>query len=73
MLYTFNPHGPLAFESMTLLNEHNFNNRHMFTASGRDNLTEKEHKALKELTNKPNNMIKSADKCGAIIVQSTEQ
>ena len=63
---TFNPPGPLALESMIVFNEHNFNNRDVFTATGQNNLTVGEHKALKELQNLSN--IK-----GAIVVQSREQ
>ena len=36
---TFNPPDPAALESMILLNEHDFNNQDMFTASGWNNLT----------------------------------
>ena len=40
-IYTFDP--------MILLNEHDFNNRDVLTASGRDNLTVGERRALKQL------------------------
>ena len=70
---TFNPPNPPALESMNVLNEHDFNNRDMFTITGHNNLAVRECKALKELQNMSNIMIKSADKGGAIIVQSREQ
>ena len=63
----FNPPCPLALESMILLSKHDFNNRDVFAASGRNNLTVEERKALKELQNMPNIVIKSTDKGGAIV------
>ena len=52
---------------MIVFNEYKFNNRDVFTA------TVWEHKAIKELHNMPNIVIKSADKGGAVVVQSREQ
>ena len=58
---------------MILLNEDDFDNRDVFTASGRDNLTAGERRALKQLQNMPNLIVKAADKGGAIVVQSRQQ
>ena len=49
------------------------NNRDVFTASSRDNLTVGERRALKQLQNMPNIIIKAANKGGAIVVQSRQQ
>ena len=73
MASTFNPPGPSALESMIVLNEHDLNNRDVFTATGHNNLIVGGHKALKELQNLSNIVIKSANKGGAIVVQSREQ
>ena len=58
---------------MIVLNEHDFNNRDVLSATGQNNLTVGECKALKELQNLSNIVIKSADKSRLIVVQSREQ
>ena len=59
--------------TMILLNKHDFNNRDVFTVSGRDNPTVGDRRALKQLQNMPNIVIKAADKGGTIVVQSGQQ
>ena len=72
MASKFNPPGPPAFESMSVLNEHDFNNREVFTATG-NNLTVGECKDFKEVLNMSNFVVKSINKGGVVIVQSREQ
>ena len=66
----FNPVGPPPLEAMILSNEHALNTRAPYRRSYHNNLTPGEHKALKELQNIEDIIIKPADKGSAVVVMN---
>ena len=66
------PPGPPNLEAMIVCNEQNFNHRPNFRPSPRNNLTPNERKALKELCNNKDIIIKPADKGSAVVIMQRE-
>ena len=58
---------------VTICEQHDFNNRDVLADSGQDNLTGGERRALKQIQNMPNIIIKAADKGITIVFQSRQQ
>ena len=67
---TFNPVGPTALEAFILSNEHDYNNRPMFSQRGQ-NMTPGESKAIKELKNLDTKIvIKKSDKGTNVVIMN---
>ena len=66
------PVGPNNLEAMIAVNENEFNSRPPLIKQYRDNLTPNERKALKELMDNKDIIIKSSDKGGAICIQDRQ-
>ena len=69
---TFNPVRPPNLEAMILSNEQAFNNRHKFRRPKWDNLTTGERRALYDLKQNKDIVIKAADKGNAVCVLRCE-
>jgi hypothetical protein len=69
----FNPVGPLALEAFILSNEHDYNNRPMFSQKGQRNLTPGDFKAIDELKKLEDQIvIKPSDKGTNVVIMQRD-